>query len=161
MILLFYHNTWILNCWAISFLPSYFTQGLLRFLSAAFPVMSSPFALDIPMKYIILRGTKILCLETWNRMQETYSNSPGFFVLLVCGFCITCGVFYISIHGFYHFYPSDSLPISPGWVSVCVGLSCQMKLNHNNQALWSSHSLDVAHLWMFSSTLILSHKWIV
>lgn len=149
--MLFYHNTWILNHWAISFLPPYFTQGLLRFLSATFLVLSSPFALDIPMRYIFLRGTRVLWSETQNRMQETYRNSRCFFALLMCGFCISCGP--PRIFSFLPFRFSPHLTT----VSVCVDLSCQMELNHNNLALWLSLALMLLTykcfllLWSFLS----------
>ena len=49
----------------------------------------------------------------------------------MCSFCFPYETVFISTHEFSHFYPSDSLPHPTGgeWVSGCVVLSCQLRLN--------------------------------
>lgn len=59
------------------------------------------------------------------------------FALLQHSFCFPYWSVSISTHEFCHFYSADSLlhPIMGEWVSSCVGLTCQLRLNHDTKAV--------------------------
>lgn len=143
-------------------------------------VTVAPWPLSVRTAQWDLEVLECSLLSKWNNSAENSNielkvifclvGGVSFWYYLLCGgfflfgwffgFRVFLGVcmwlwFSFYTHGFSHFYPSDSLP-NITRASVCVGLSCQVELIHNNQALWLSHNLDVFHLWMFSSALVLS-----